>query len=78
MKDVATHEPGRPEVLRLEETETPEPGAVPIRVEVAGIDHADAAARQGMTSGSHRGPFRVTPGFEVVGTVASRGGGLNR
>lgn len=38
MKAIVIHEPGDPEVLRLEEVETPEPGAeeILIRVGAAG------------------------------------------
>lgn len=78
MRAIVIHEPGGPEVLRLEEVETPEPGAgeVLIRVEAAGVNYADTAVRQGMTFGPHRGTFPITPGFEVAGTVAALGEGV--
>lgn len=79
MKAISIHEPGGPEILCLEEVEKPEPGAgeLLIRVKVASINHANTAVRQGVTFEPHRGTFRVTPGFEVAGSVAVLGDGLD-
>ena len=65
-------------MLRLEEVETPKPGAgeVLIRVEVAGVNYADAGVRRGMMGGPHRATFPFTPGFEVAGTVVALGEGV--
>ena len=64
---------GPPEVLQLEEAETPEPdnGEVLVRVARAGINFADLLARMGLYPGVPKPPF--VPGYEVAGTVASVG-----
>ena len=79
MKAIAIYEPGGPEILRLEEVETLEPGAgeILIRVKSAGANYADNAVRQGKMFGPWRGTFRVMPGLEVAGTVAALGDGLD-
>ena len=62
---------GPPEVLRLEEAETPAPaeGEVLVRVARAGINFADLLARMGLYPGVPKPPF--VPGHEVAGTVAA-------
>ncbi len=64
---------GPPEVLRLEEAETPAPaeGEVLVRVARAGINFADLLARMGLYPGVPKPPF--VPGHEVAGTVAALG-----
>ena len=49
MKAIRVYEPGGSEVLRLEDVETPEPGAgqVSVKVEVAGVNYADTGVRRG-------------------------------
>ncbi len=49
MKMIRVHKPGGPEVLRLEDIETPEQGVgqVLTRVEVAGVNYADTGVRRG-------------------------------
>ena len=78
MKAIRIYQPGGPEVLRLEEVETPKPAAdeVLIRVEVAGVNYADTGVRRGMMGGPHQAKFPLTPGFEVAGTVAALGEGV--
>ena len=78
MKAIRVHEPGGPEVLRPEEVDVPTPGPreVLIKVWVAGVNYADTATRRGMVFGPHRAIFPVTPGFEVAGTVAGLGEGV--
>lgn len=78
MKAILVHEPGGPEVLRLAEIEapTPGPGEVLIAVEVAGVNYADTGVRRGMAFGPHEASFPITPGFEVAGTVAALGEGV--
>ena len=68
---------GPPEVLQLEEAETPEPdnGEVLVRVARAGINFADLLARMGLYPGVPKPPF--VPGYEVAGTVASVGSGVD-
>lgn len=50
MKAIGAHEPGGPEALRLEDTETLEPELVQVlkRVGVAGVNYADTGVRKGM------------------------------
>ena len=76
MKAIRIHQTGGPEVMRLEEIETPAPGPgeVLIRVAAAGINYADLAQRQG----AYLTPTRVplTLGMEVAGTVAALGSGV--
>lgn len=78
MKAITVHQPGPPEVLQLEEVPTPEPGPgeVLVRVEVAGVNYADVGTRMGMFHGPEEDGFPVTPGFEVAGTVAAVGEGV--
>jgi NADPH2:quinone reductase len=60
--------------------DAPEPeageGEVLIRVEVAGVNYADTGVRAGMMFGPHAHELPVTPGFEVAGTVAALGEGV--
>ena len=78
MRAIRIHEPGGPEVLRSEEIEAPSPGPgeILIAVEVSGVNYADTATRRGMAFGPHGATFPVTPGFEVAGTVAALGEGV--
>lgn len=79
MEAVRVEEPGGPEALVLREVDTPEPGVgeVLIRVEVAGVNYADTGVRAGMMFGPHAQELPVTPGFEVAGTVAALGEGVD-
>lgn len=72
------HEPGEPEVLKLEEVASPEPGPeeVIVRVELAGVNYADTGMRRGMFHGPGSEEMPITPGFEVAGTVAAPGDGV--
>jgi NADPH2:quinone reductase len=78
LKAIKIQRPGPPDVLKLEEAETPNPGPgeVLVAVEVAGVNYADVGMRMGMFHGPERGGFPVTPGFEVAGTVAAVGEGV--
>ena len=78
MKAIVVNEPGSPEVLRLEEVETPTPGPgeVLVEVAVAGVNYADVGMRAGMMGGPHAMELPYTPGFEVAGAVASVGEGV--
>jgi NADPH:quinone reductase len=77
MKAIRIHETGGPEVMRLEEIETPTPkeGEVLVKVAAAGINYADLAQRAGTYLTRTRTP--MTPGFEVAGTIAAPGPGVN-
>lgn len=76
MKAIRIHETGGPEVMRLEEIETPTPeeGQLLIKVAAAGINFADLAQRQGAYLTRTRTPS--TLGFEFSGTVAALGPGV--
>ena len=78
MKAIRVHEPGGPEVMGLEDVATPVPGPgeVLVKVEVAGVNYADTGVRRGMAFGPHQATFPITPGFEVAGSVAALGEGV--
>jgi len=64
--------------LQLAEIEKPSPGPgeVLVAVEVAGVNYADVGTRMGMFHGPEEAGFPITPGFEVAGTVAALGEGV--
>ncbi|MGW7482686.1 NADP-dependent oxidoreductase [Nonomuraea muscovyensis] len=70
MRAVLQHSFGGPEVLRVVETERPEPlsGEVLIRVRAAGVNPVDAAVRSGVYPLLGEPPFGV--GWDVSGVVA--------
>ena len=76
MKAIRINETGGPEVMRLEEIETPTPeeGQLLIKVAAAGINFADLAQRQGAYLTRTHTP--ATLGFEFSGTVAALGPGV--
>ncbi len=78
MKAIRMREPGEPEVLKLEDVATPEPGAseVLVQVELVGVNYADTGMRRGMFHGPGSEEMPITPGFEVAGTVAELGEGV--
>ncbi|GHF55338.1 oxidoreductase [Streptomyces mashuensis] len=67
---VLFHEPGGPEVLRLEEIGEPQPGPgqVRVRVRAAGVQPYDVAIRAGWTPPG-AGPLPRIPGNEIAGVV---------
>lgn len=75
MKAIMMHEPGEPEVLVLEDVETPEPGPGEVLIEVAlaGVNYADTGMRRGMFHGPGAAAMPITPGFEVSGTIVELG-----
>jgi NADPH2:quinone reductase len=77
MKAIRIHETGGPEVMHLEELETPTPkdGEILIKVAAAGINYADLAQRAGAYLTRTRTP--MTLGVEVAGTVAALGPGVS-
>src|SRR5712692_2668911 len=77
MKAIRINETGGPEVMHLEEIETPTPreGQVLIKVAAAGVNYADIAQRQGTYLTRTRPP--MTLGGEVAGTVAALGPGVS-
>lgn len=74
MKAVVMHEPGGPDVLRLEQRAVPVPqaGQVLIRVEAFGLNRSELFTRQGHSPGVE---FPRVLGIEAVGTVAEAPGG---
>ena len=77
MKAIRINETGGPEVMHLEEIETPTPkeGEVLIKVAAVGINFADLAQRQGAYLTRTRTP--MTLGLEFAGTVAAHGPGVS-
>ncbi|MEJ2679547.1 MAG: zinc-binding dehydrogenase [Gemmatimonadota bacterium] len=76
MRAAIFHEHGDPEVVRVEDVETPQPGSgeVRLRVEAAGMNHLDLWVRRGLpveTTMPHIG------GSDVVGVVDSVGHGVD-
>lgn len=76
MKAIRIHETGDPEVLKLEEIETPQPGEGQVLLQIAavGINYADIDQRRGTYVRPTRTP--MTPGAEVAGTVVKLGPGV--
>jgi NADPH:quinone reductase-like Zn-dependent oxidoreductase len=78
MKAVRFHEFGGPEVLKIEDVDTPEPGAGEVLIRVAGsaFNPADHGLRLGTL------PIPVTlphvPGYDVAGTIDAVGEGVDR
>src|SRR5438270_6648566 len=77
MKAIRINQIGGPEVMQLEEVETPTPqeGEVLIKVAAAGVTQADLAQRQGTFLIRTRTP--MTLGMEVAGTVVALGPGVS-
>src|SRR5438552_2265884 len=77
MKQLCIPRYGPPEVLTVREVPDPPvtPGAVRIRVAAAGINFSDVMARQGLYPDAPKPPCVV--GYEVAGTVAEVGEGVN-
>src|SRR4051812_49712377 len=74
MKAIRCREWGAPDVLRLEEAQSPtlEPHQVRIRVRAAGVNFADSL----MVGGTYqvKPPFPFTPGLEAAGEIVETGG----
>ena len=69
---------GEPEVLRLGEVETPDPGPGEVRLAVhaAGVNFADILMVAGQYQEKPAFPF--TPGLEAAGVVEAVGPGVTR
>jgi NADPH2:quinone reductase len=74
MKAIRVAAVGGPEVLRLEEVPTPEPGPgqVRVRVDSAGLNYIDVYHRTGL----YPNPMPFTPGLEGAGVVQAVGDGV--
>lgn len=77
MQGVVITEPGKPEVLQLQECNTPRPAAneVLIRVAAAGVNRPDCLQRRGLYP-PPQGASEL-PGLEVAGVVAARGSNVD-
>lgn len=71
MNAVRVHQPGGPEVLRVEEHPTPAPGPAEalVRIEAAGVNFVDIYQREGL----YKMPLPYTAGSEAAGVVESVG-----
>jgi len=79
MKAIRIHETGSPEVLTLDEVETPRPreGQVLVRVAAAGVNFTDVMARQGIFLSREAMPaLPAIMGTEVAGVIAQVGPGV--
>ncbi|MDI9884700.1 NADP-dependent oxidoreductase [Streptomyces sp. HNM0645] len=76
-KAITFSEFGTPDVLRLSEVTTPEPGPgqVRVRVRAASVNPLDMKIRSGLMAGSIPARFPVTPGLDAAGVVDAVGAG---
>jgi NADPH2:quinone reductase len=74
VKAIRVHTTGGPEVLRLDEVASPEPGPgeLLLRVEAAGVNYIDVYQR----SGQYKNATPFVPGQEAAGSVAALGPGV--
>lgn len=80
MKKIVIYRPGGYEELRIEEHAdlAPGPGQVLIEVSTIGINFADCIIRMGLyESAKQYVGYPITPGFDVAGTVAAVGEGVD-
>lgn len=77
IRQIQVVRPGGPEVLKLVETELPEPqaGQVQVRVLTTGVAFADVLMRRGLYPGTPKPPF--VPGYDLVGVVERMGPGAS-
>lgn len=76
MRAVRMHQTGGPDVLDLEDVETPQPGpgTLLIKVGASGVNFTDVMARQGIYMSREAGrSLPRTPGTEVAGVVTAVG-----
>jgi len=78
MKAIVVREFGAPEVMKLEETSRPAPGAgqVLVHVKAAGVNPVETYMRSG--NYANRPPLPYTPGSDGAGLVESVGTGVTR
>ncbi len=74
MRAIRVQEVGGPEVLRVEEVPSPEPGEgeVRVRIEAAGVNFIDIYVR----TGAYKAETPFTPGMEAAGVVDAVGPGV--
>src|SRR5689334_11881560 len=75
MRAIRVEQTGGPEVLRIEDVATPEPGpgAARVRVEAIGVNFIDVYER----SGQYQKALPFTPGSEAAGVVDAVGEGVS-
>src|SRR5688572_16214596 len=76
MKAIVVREYGEPEVMKLEESEVPVPGAgqVVVKVHAAGVNPVDTYLRTGIHAHAPQLPY--TPGKDAAGTIEAVGDGV--
>ena len=76
MKAIIVHEYGEPEVMKLEDVPTPEPGAgqVLVKIAAAGVNPVDTYLRTG--NHAHAPALPYTPGKDGAGIVEKVGDGV--
>ena len=75
MKAVRIHEYGGPEVLKIEDVETPTPAAddVLIKVYATSVNPVDSKIRSGKNQQRYNNPMPLTLGWDVSGTIEEIG-----
>ncbi|MCM0606095.1 MAG: zinc-binding dehydrogenase [Xanthomonadaceae bacterium] len=79
MKKIVIHSAGSYDKLKIEDTPSPEPTSLEVRVKVAysGINYADSVIRMGFySSAKELVGWPITPGFEYSGTIDACGSGI--
>jgi NADPH2:quinone reductase len=78
MKAIVVREFGGPEVMKLEDAATPDPGPsqVTVRVRAVGVNPVDGYIRSGTYARKPSLPY--TPGTDVAGTIEAVGAGVTR
>jgi NADPH2:quinone reductase len=78
MKAICVNEFGAPDVMRLEEIETPQVGAnqILVKVEAIGVNPVDTYKRSG--NYAHKPSLPYTPGSDAAGTIVETGEGITK
>lgn len=78
MKAIVVREFGPPEVMKLEDVETPQPldGQVVVKIHAAGVNPVDTYLRTGIHAHAPNLPY--TPGKDGAGTVEAVGGAVTK
>jgi NADPH2:quinone reductase len=78
MRSVVARSYGGPEVLEIDDSATPEPGAGEVRIAVtaAGLNPVDSAVRSGAFAAVLGDRFPIGFGWDVAGTVDAIGAGV--
>lgn len=80
MLQIVIERPGGPSVLQPRESPDPAPGPgeLVIRCKACGVNYADSIIRMGLYASAKRlHGYPITPGFEVAGTIAAVGEGVD-